>query len=106
MLSIRFDDEHEWWVSDQVFDRLFTSALAHGQLAMALEEWRDVAAANGGFSMSGIDPGVARDLTAGLRAAASAELARLDVVDLQTDDGTYKASLEKLLAIMKANQDS
>jgi hypothetical protein len=33
MLSIRFDDHHEWWVSGRVFERLFLSALEHGQLA-------------------------------------------------------------------------
>lgn len=104
MLSIRFNHDHEWWVPDQVFDRLFTSALSHGQIAPDLEEWRDVAAANGGFSMSGIDPTVARDLAAGLRAAASAELARLGTVDLHTDDGTYKVSLERLLAVMESDQ--
>ena len=40
---------------------------------------------------------------AGLRAAAIAELARLgDDVDLHTQDGTYKVSLEKLLAATDA----
>jgi hypothetical protein len=102
MLSIRFDDDHEWWVSGRVFERLFLSALEHGQLAPALEEWRHVADANGGFSLARLEPEVARELTAGLRAAATAELMRLGDVDLQTAEGTYKVSLEKLLAVTGA----
>ena len=99
MLSIRFDNDHEWWVSSHVFERLFLSALENDQLAPALEEWRHVADANGGFSLADMEPAAARDLKAGLRAAASAELARLSDVDLRTEDGTYKVSLEKLLAV-------
>jgi len=99
MLSIRFDKEHEWWVSGRVFERLFLSALEHGELASSLEDWRHVADANGGFSLARLEPAIAHDLTAGLRAAASAELARLGDVDLRTEDGTYKVSLEKLLVI-------
>jgi hypothetical protein len=102
MLSIRFDTDHEWWVSGRVFERLFLSALEHGQLAPSLEEWRHVADANGGFSLARLEPAVARDLIAGLRAAASAELARLGDVDLRTEDGTYKVSLEKLLGVTSA----
>lgn len=97
MLSIYFADDHEWWVSRDVFERLFTSALEHGQLVPSLEEWRHVAAANGGLSFDDDEQEVARQLMAGLRAAATAELARLGNVDLQTEDGTYKVSLEKLL---------
>jgi len=48
MLSIRFDTDHEWWISSQVFERLFVSALDHDQLSRELEEWRHVADANGG----------------------------------------------------------
>lgn len=100
MLSICFtpDHKHEWWVSSRVFERLFSSALEHGQLAPSLEEWRYVAAANGGLSFDDDEQGVARELMTGLRAAASAELVRLGDVDLYTEDGTYKVSLEKLLA--------
>ncbi|HEX2688567.1 MAG TPA: hypothetical protein VHN14_18190 [Kofleriaceae bacterium] len=99
MLSIRFDQDHEWWVSGRVFERLFMSALEHGHLAPSLEEWRHVADANGGFSLARLEPAVACNLVSGLRAAASAELARLGDVDLHTEDGTYKVSLEKLLAV-------
>ena len=100
MLSIRFDDDHEWWVSGRVFERLFLSALEHGQLAPSLEEWRHIADANGGFSFTEDELGIRRELTAGLRAAAKAELTRLGDVDLHTEDGTYKVSLEKLLAVI------
>ena len=99
MLSIRFDDDREWWVSSKLFERLFLSALDHDQLAPGLEEWRHVADANGGLSLTDVEAVAARDLKAGLRAAASAELARIGDVDLQTEDGIYKVSLEKLLAI-------
>ena len=101
MLSIRFAEgaEHEWWVSSTVFERLFSSAIAHAQIPAALEEWRHIAAANGGLSFEE-DEREARDaLMHGLREAAHAELARLGEVDLRSADGTYKVSLEKLLAI-------
>ncbi len=99
MLSILFDGDHEWWVSGRVFERLFLSALQHGQLALSLEKWRHVTAANGGLCFSDDEQDVARELKAGLRAAASAGLSRLGAVDLRTEDTTYKVSLEKLLAI-------
>jgi hypothetical protein len=101
MLSICFteDHKHEWWVSSSVFERLFLSAIEHGQLAPSLEEWRYVAAANGGLSFDEDEQDVARELMVGLRAAATAELARLGEVNLHTQDGTYKISLEKLLAV-------
>jgi hypothetical protein len=99
MLSIRFDSDHEWWVPGRVFERLFQRALENGQLGTDLSEWQHVADANGGVSLVDIEPAVARALTAGLRAAASAELVRLGDVDQHTDDGTYKASLEKLLML-------
>ena len=101
MLSICFtkDHKHEWWVSSTVFDRLFSSALDQGHVALSLEEWRHVAAANGGLSFGDDEQDVAHELMAGLRAAALAELARLGNEDLLTEGGTYKVSLEKLLAV-------
>jgi hypothetical protein len=48
MLSIRFDDDHEWWAPGSVVERLFVSAVKHGRLAPELEEWRHIADANGG----------------------------------------------------------
>ena len=89
-------------MSGRVFERLFLSALEHGQLAPSLEEWRYVAVANGGLSFDEDEQDVARELMAGLRAAAIAELARLGDVDLHSQDGTYKVSLEKLLAATDA----
>src|ERR1041384_2083234 len=99
MLSICFteDHRHELWVSSPVFERLFLSAIEHGQLESSFSEWLHVAAANGGLSFGDDERDVARLLMSGLRAAASAELARLGNVDLRTEDGTYKVSLEKLL---------
>jgi len=97
MLSICFDDDHEWWTSSYVFKRLFLSALEHGQIPPSLEEWQHVAAANGGLSFSDDEQDIMCELMTGLRAAAIAELTRLGDVDLQTEEGTYKVSLEKLL---------
>lgn len=99
MLSIWLDREREWWLPGRVFERLFRSALENGQLGADLGEWQHVADANGGVSLVDIEPAVARALTVGLRAAASEELVRLGNVDQHTDDGTYKASLEKFLML-------
>ena len=104
MLSICFteDHEHEWWVSSQVFERLFSSAIQRGYLASSFDEWRHVAAANGGISFGDDERSVARELMTGLRAAARADLARLGDVDPRTEDGTYKVSLEKLMVATEA----
>jgi hypothetical protein len=101
MLSIRFDDEREWWVSSGVFERLFICALEYGQLVPELEEWRHIAEANGGLSLADVEPAVARGLKAGLREAASEELSRLRAMDLRAEDDSYKVALEKLLAITR-----
>jgi hypothetical protein len=98
MLSIYFAANREWWVSSDVFERLFLTALEHGHLAPSLADWRHVAAANGGLSFDDDEPGIARELMTRLRAAARAELARIGDVDLHSEDGTYKVSLEKLVA--------
>lgn len=98
MLSIQFDRDHEWWAPGAVVERLFESALADGQLAPAMAEWREVADANGGLSFPELEPDVADELRAGLRAAATAELARLGHAAPNSEDATYRASLEKLLA--------
>jgi len=97
MLSICLAEHHEWWVSSRVFERLFLTALERGQLDPSLAEWQHVASANGGLSFAEDERSVARKLTNGLRAAAIAELGRLGDVDPRSEDGTYKASLEKLL---------
>lgn len=73
--------------------------MSSNHLPPSLEEWRLIASANGGLSFSGEEQGIARELMTGLRAAAQAELARLGNVDLSTEDGTYKVSLENLLAV-------
>lgn len=99
MLSIRLTDDREWWVSGAVFERLFTSALAGGELAPDLEEWRHVADANGGLGLDLLDPVVARQIAAGLRAAASRDLERLADAPPDSPDGDYRASLSTFLAI-------
>jgi hypothetical protein len=99
MLSLRFDPTHEWWAPGSVVERLFQRALASRHLAPALEEWQHVADANGGLAFADLEPEVARDLRAGLRAAAIAELARLGEIDRESDEGTYKAALERLVAV-------
>jgi hypothetical protein len=63
----RFDDDHEWWVSGRVFERLFRFALAHVHLELSLEDRRHVTDANGGSSWADIEPAIARDLKAGPR---------------------------------------
>lgn len=101
MLSILFDDNdaHEWWVSGRVFERLFLSALNHGHLAPALEEWRFVADANGGLSQ--LEPEVARELLEGLRAAAHEEIARLRDAAPSSEEWGYRIDFEKFLAATK-----
>jgi hypothetical protein len=108
MLSICFtaDLKHEWWASSGVFNRLFLSALEHGYLPDSVSEWRHVAAANGGLSFDADEQAIADELMEGLTAAARADLTRLGDVDLGTDDGTYKVSLEKLLAVTEAVRHS
>src|ERR1041384_5020468 len=80
MLSIRFDKDHEWWVSSQIFERLFASALHHDQLSPELEEWRHVADANGEFSLADIEPAVhtERDRLAKAIEAARADRSKVD----------------------------
>jgi hypothetical protein len=97
MLSIRFDAHHEWWVSGKVFERLFQSALDSGRMSPALEEWRHVTDANGGLDLSMLEPSEAKALVTALRDTAERDLARLGDIDPASEDGTYKASLQKLL---------
>lgn len=100
MLSIRFDDEHEWWAPGGVVERLFLEAVAHRRIAPELEEWRHIADANGGFSLVGEDPAVAQAVRDGLLAEARDQLDRFCQGTLQQDDATYRASLEKLVALL------
>jgi hypothetical protein len=102
MLSIRFDDEHEWWATAAVVERLFVSAVAHGQLSPELEEWRHIADANGGFSLADADPADAAALRSGLLAEARAEVERLSGTPVADADVSYRASLEKLVAALSA----
>lgn len=97
MLSIRFDDNTEWWVSGQCFQRLFQSALDLAVLPSDLAHLRDVAEANGGLEVSLLDVGERQALTQALWQAARFDLQRLRPVDLLSDDGSYQISLQKLL---------
>src|SRR3954469_6287748 len=98
MISIRFDSESEWWVSGKVFERLFQSALKDGTMPSHLEEWLRVADANGGFNVSHLAPAEAGELIAALRSTAEREVEQLRDVPETTEDGSYRVSLEKLLA--------
>ena len=99
MLSISFDSDHEWWVSGKIFDRLFQSALDRG-MSPNLEQWRDVANANGGLDLSLIEPAEADELLAALRSTAERELARLEATDPASEDGSYRISLLKFMELM------
>ena len=97
MLSIRFGPEKEWWVSGKVFDRLFQFALDSGRIPPKAEVWRHIADANGGFGFKSMDWFEADQLRTGLREAAEHQLAGLENVSDESEAGTYRQSLLKLL---------
>jgi hypothetical protein len=99
MLSIRFIDQNEWWVSAKNFERLFQSGLDSGKIPLALEYWRNVADANGGFGLFGTEPTEAQQLTLALRDTAESELAQLGQVSAASEAGDYRSSLLKLLKV-------
>ena len=99
MLSIRFDSTSEWWVSGGTFERLFQTALRDGSMSTDLEQWLHVADANGGLDLSKLEPADARQLAAALRSTAEREVRRLENTSATTPDGSYRVSLEKMLAL-------
>jgi hypothetical protein len=99
MLSIRFGDQNEWWVSGKNFERLFQSGLDSGKIPPALEYWRDVANANGGFGLAGTEPTEAHQLRLALRDTAESEMAQLGEVSPTSEAGDYRRSLLKLLEV-------
>ena len=99
MLSIRFDSRNEWWVSGGAFTRLFQAAQKDGLMAKDLEQWLHVADANGGLDVSQIAPAEAVRLATALRSTAEREVQRLRDLTPTSDDGSYRASLQKLLAL-------
>jgi hypothetical protein len=105
MLSIVFKPKGEWWVSSAVFDRLFQSALDHGEIAPAMGHWHDIVTANGGFDLSDAPVSEAEQLTLGLHRTAERELVLLREVTPQSEEGTYRASLLKLLAAVQLASD-
>jgi hypothetical protein len=101
MLSIRFAPQREWWVSGTVFDRLFQSALDHGEMPLSLQYWRDVADANGGISVWNREPEEAGQFASALRQAAERELSHNPCPE--PDQDTYSVSLKKLMNVLSAN---
>jgi hypothetical protein len=99
MLSIRFGSYNEWWVPGAVFDQLFQAALDNGTLPTALEYWRDVGNANGGFDLSDATPTEANQIILAFRDTAQSELRRLGNEASDSDGGTYRLSLLKLLSL-------
>ena len=99
MLSIRFNLEHDWWVSGKTFDRLFQSALDSGKMLPNLERWRHVANANGGLDLSIMEPSETDELVTALRYTAERELGHLGNIDLASEDGSYRIDLLKLLDV-------
>lgn len=99
MLSIRFDSKAEWWVSGGTFARLFESALSQGIMPPHLEQWLHIADANGGLDLSQLAPADAGELVASLRCTAEREVQRLGDKGVTTPDGSFRISLQKLLAL-------
>jgi hypothetical protein len=99
MLSIRLDAKTEWWVSGGVFDRLFEAALRNGSMPSHLERWLHVADANGGLDVSQLPAADSSQLIAALRSTAEGEVRRLSHASADTADGSYRFSLQKLLAL-------
>ena len=102
MLSIRFDSNTEWWVSGGTFARLFEAALREGTMPVHLGEWLHVAEANGGLDVSELAAADAGQLVAALRSTAEREVHRLRDRSATTPDGSYRISLQKLLALENA----
>jgi hypothetical protein len=99
MISIQFRPDSDWWVSGKVLDRLFEAALHSGIMPPRLAKWHEVADANGGLDLSLIDPSDAKDLANALKLTAEGELSRLRDAEPASDDGSYRASLTKLLEV-------
>lgn len=98
MLSIRFDADREWWVSGEIFECLFRSALDAGELPASAEEWMHIAGANGGLDLSAIDPETASSLVNGLRRAAQRELTRYShAADQAIGDAGFARALRRLV---------
>lgn len=104
MLSIMFAENREWWVSGPVFERLFDAAMNEGFMPERLERWRHETDANGGIYLPDRPADDARTFIGALSRAARSELKKFADVDLDTQDGTYVVSLQKLLVALE--QDS
>jgi len=102
MLSIRFTDNKEWWVSDKIFDRLFQSALKSG-MSSNLEHWQHVVNANGGVDFSEIKDPEVLVLISTLRSTAEHDVTTIGNVNSATEDGSYRDGLLRFLDITKIN---
>lgn len=100
MLSIRFTDQAEWWVSGETFDRLFQAGLKAGAIAPELEFWRHAANANGGLSLSLLEPSESNELARCLYETAKSELLRVEGKNAKPEDKAYKEGLMKLLGAL------
>lgn len=98
MLTITFPNKNQWWVPGKVFDRLFTSALAAGDLPGDFVQWQHTANANGGLDFGQLDQNVAKALATGLNHAAQREAALFSEQDPSTEDGDYAASLRNCIS--------
>ena len=101
MLSIRLGSNTEWWVSGSSLARLFQMALRDGFMSAELGKWLDVADANGGLDVSQIAPSEGAKLIAALRSAAECDVKRLLKMPETREDGSYRVSLQKFLALEK-----
>lgn len=97
MLSIRFDDKNEWWVSGGIFERLFQTALRDRIMPPYLENWLYAAQASGGLSLSRRDPADVAKLVTALRTVAERDVKRFKDADPTTADGSYRVGLERFL---------
>lgn len=100
MLSIHFSDDHEWWVSGAIFERLFDEGLKNGQIRPELAEFRHIADANGGLDFSLLDEGQAIELIAGMRRSAQREIASMDSAPHESGNQSYLAGLRRLLEVI------
>jgi hypothetical protein len=104
MLSIRFDSQTEWWVSGGLFERLVEAARQDGAMPPHLEEWRHIAAANGGMDLSRFPAVAACEFIAALRSTAEREVQRLRDASATTPDGSYRIGLQRLLTLLHTTQ--
>ncbi|MFI6171159.1 hypothetical protein ACIBCN_30570 [Nocardia sp. NPDC051052] len=105
MLSIRFDGDREWWVSGEIFDRLFAEGLRRGLIRPGLAAVQHVANANGGLDVGLLDAKQGAELTTAIRSAAHQEATRLGSMALDADDQSYLAGIARLLEVIPQQRE-